>query len=214
MEFKNWLIEHDYLKDLDPLSHEKENDRANALNKFFPDGDTYPQINLENKRIVMSKYRQPPIVIPYKGTRSDKPKGGLWYGEGNEWISFIQYNIPNLIAMFVHEIFINPSRMCIIHDEKTLEDFTWKYRLDAESEVIDWDKVASEFDGIECFGNGFDKENWQYSWDVPSGCIWNNTALKDSKLLSVYDVHNKKFRKANELGVYAGNASKIKNPIR
>lgn len=213
MEFKNWLIEHDYLKDDKPGSYEKENDYANALNKFFPGETGGPQINLKNKRIVMSKYRQPPIVMPYKGTRGDKPKGGLWYGEGNEWIGFMQYNLPGYIAMFVHEIFINPSRMCIIHDEKTLEDFTWKYRLGADSERIDWDKVVSEFDGIECFGNGFCREDWQYSWDVPSGCIWNAAALKDSKLLSVYDMHNKKFKKANELGVYAGKASKIKNKL-
>jgi len=47
---------------------------------------------------------------------------------------------------------------------------------------IDWEKVASEYAGIEICPCQWDlrmdsRANWYYSWDIASGCIWNPAGI-------------------------------------
>jgi len=51
------------------------------------------------------------------------------------------------------------------------------------------------------------------TWDVESVVIWDSKALKDTKLLFLYDVNKKEYVRPSTLGVYGGLSSKIKSPL-
>jgi hypothetical protein len=215
------FIKGDYLDYLKP--HEKENI------KNLP----------KNKRIVVSAYREPPIPMPIKNLdvqedrwHGRKPIGGLWYAFGNDWIRFTESNMPKKLFMFIHEINVNTSKIAMLQSKKEVKDLEIKYGWTGESDKqsggqlskykgekypknlwINWQDVIKDYDGIEITGDALHRNNWQEYWDVPSGCIWNQNALKDSKLLFVYNVKTKTYVKPNELGLYAGKSSKIKNPL-
>lgn len=184
-----------------------------------------PQINLKNKRIVLSRYRHPPVVIPI--TNKDpmidhhhglKPYGGLWYAFGNDWIGFSQ-SVPHRLSMFIHEIKIDLNKILILKNKQETENFERDYGLkrDINSEkyevIIDWQKVSRDYSGIEIHKEALHYIDWQEYWDLASGCIWNQDALKDSKLLYVYNIFSKKYESPRTLGVYSGKSSKIKKRL-
>ena len=250
MNFKLWF-ESEYTRDtfhqdMD-WDHPDLQDRKKAgsafLRGFGLDPDERKNIKLinlpKNKRIVVSAYREPPIVLPLENLdvqedrwHGRKPFGGLWYAFGNGWILFAESNMPKKLYMFIHEINVNTSNMIILNSEKEVKDFEIKYGWTGESDKqsggqlskykgekypknlwINWQDVIKDYDGIEITGDALHRDKWQEYWDMPSGCIWNKNALKDSKLLYVYDVKTKTYVKPNELGIYAGKSSKIKNPL-
>lgn len=197
-------------------------------------------INLpKSKRIVVSAYREPPIATPIKNLdvqenryHGGKPIGGLWYAFGNDWISFAHSDMPRKLHMFIHEVTVNTQNIIIINSEEDRRNFEIKYgwtgdsdkqsggtlskykgEMDPQSLWINWKDVQKDYGGFEIHEDALDNNNWNWGWDIPSGCIWNKNALKDSKLLYVYNVKTKTYVKPTELGLYAGKASRIKNPI-
>lgn len=203
MKFSNWL-EHKYLTDFN----------ANATDREKAVLDLLSQDSFKDKKLVVSRYRNPPIVMPILDEIEGKPNGGLWYGEGLSWMRHIRYNQDH-IHMFVHEIFVDNSNICKIHTKNQRREFEERYGVPNKTwkVLIDWGSVKNNYGGIECLGEGFERQNWQYVWDVPSGCVWSRKCLVDSKLILIYDVENKKYTKPGELGIYAGLASKAKKVI-
>ena len=186
--------------------------------------ETIPaKINLGNKRIVLSKYRHPPIAFPLnnKDVSEDKhhgrkPYGGLWYAFGSDWIRWSE-QVPARLRMFVHEIKIN-NKVLILKDKNDKSLFEQKYGKQVPSyygqeTLINWPDVAKDYGGIEVQSGAMNRNGWQEDWDIASGCIWGQDAIADTKLLYVYDVNNKKYVSARELGVYGGYSSRIKNPL-
>ncbi len=228
--FKTWL-ESEYTRDIlsynTDWNHPDVLDRINASSAFLggiPRNPTFIDKNLkyppetrtpiqipENKRIVVSSYRQPPIVTPIKisNVNAGKPIGGLWYAFGDGWLYFAHIESPTKINMFIHEIYVNKPKIAMLHTEKDVEDFESKYG----QRRINWKAVMKDYDGIEITGDALHRDNWQEAWDIPSGCIWNKNGLLDSKLLFVYNVKTKTYVKPDTLGLYAGKSTKIKNPI-
>lgn len=208
------------------LPQEYKDKYPNWQDKRFPSNreEIPANINLGNKRIVLSKYRHPPIVLPIgnKDIAEDhhhgrKPFGGLWYSFGNNWIQWSE-QVPWRIRMFIHEIKINSEHMLIlknIEETSLLEKKYGSKRYDGfrYETLINWKKVAKDYGGVELQRNSMHHRDWQEPWDVASGCIWNKQALADTKLLYVYDVHSKKYVKPRNLGLYGGYSSKIKKPL-
>jgi hypothetical protein len=182
------------------------------------------KVDLGKKRIVLSKYRHPPIALPInnKNISQDhhhgfKPFGGLWYSFGSKWIEWSE-QVPERIRMFLHEIKINPGRVLILRNKEetslfekdygSKKDNGFKYEI-----IIDWVRFSKDYDGIELQQNALHYIDWQENWDVPSGCIWNKQAIADTRLLYVYDVNSKKYVTPTSLGLYGGYSSKIKKPL-
>lgn len=243
ISFRSWL-EHEYLYDEPSSSAGGSNsprtdsriDRAYAAGALLPKGSSSifvndsskiakPEFDLKNKRIVLSSYRQPPIATPIKNQdvsvdpyHGGKPTGGIWYSYGNEWIDYAFNNSLGHLRMFVHELFIETSKIVKIHDQKSKEDFEAKYGKKVSNGpygdlLINWPQVVKDYSGVEVIKNGLTGDTWQTYWDIPSGCIWDQSAIRDSKLLYVYNVKTKRYTRASELGVYAGLSSKSKNPL-
>jgi len=96
------------------------------------------------------------------------------------------------------ELVIDESRMLVIETFIQLESFCKKYTIHKENHwetwnTIDWKKVKEDYSGIEIrnyhelkwHNNSWSWMHctWLYGWDVSSGCIWDLSIIKASKLL-------------------------------
>lgn len=207
-----------------PKEYQTQNPDWQQRFSQFTTKEIAPQINLANKRIVLSKYRHPPIAMPVlnKSASDDphhgrKPFGGLWYAFGNNWIGWSQ-QVPERLRMFVHEIKINKDKMLILDSKeqtnKFEQDYGMKRDLGQKYEIIiDWSKVSKDYGGIELQRSAMHFIDWQENWDIPSGCVWNQDAVADTKLLYIYDINNKEYVSPRKLGLYSGYSSRVKNPL-
>jgi len=210
------------------LPKDYEEKVPNWRNKIYPNTHTEvpAELSLKGKRIVLSKYRHPPIVLPISNGdisvdkyHGFKPQGGLWYALGNAWIQFAQ-GMPAKMGSFVHEVMIDTNRILVLNDEESCSNFERRYGVKQEKShpsdiefLINWPNVVKDYAGIEISGSGLHRQDWQEYWDIPSGVIWDKLGLKDSKLLYVYNIKTKKYVRAGDLGVYAGRSSRIRSSL-
>jgi hypothetical protein len=183
-----------------------------------------PQIDLANKRIVLSKYRNPPIAMPISNQsptqdphHGRKPFGGLWYAFGNDWIGWSQ-QVPERLRMFVHEIVTNKNKMLVLDSKEKTNRFEQDYGIKRDlgnkyEMLIDWPKLSTDYGGIELQLSAMHFIDWQENWDIASGCVWDQSAIADTRLLYVYNVNNNKYVSPRELGIYSGYSSKIRKPL-
>ena len=123
-----------------------------------------------------------------------KPKG-IWFGIGNSWIDWLEYNMPQWAQPSIMKVEVNMSKMLNIKKDKDLEAFAKKYTFKKKDMwVADWKSLAKDYDGIimwihppsaRMFGD--DPNAIWYGWDVPSGCVWNPSAIKKINVIGRYN---------------------------
>ena len=145
--------------------------------------------SLQTKRIFDSEtpwsgFRNVRQFKPKKDLRDSyfyKPQG-LWYSCGTAWRDWLEAeNWQPADYQYAYEIIIDPSHMLIIDSEKALDKFNQKYSFKRDyGDLINWHKVAKDYAGIEIcpYQWSYRYVNWYYPWDVASGCIWNEKAIK------------------------------------
>ena len=140
-----------------------------------------------NDKIVMSNQKPP---LNFTNSPSQKPgykPSGLWYACGTAWLEFVNREFPSGFGKYIYKIQINPSAMCMINNADKFEEFSNKYMV--ERGYIDWSKVALDYSGIEICPYFYEfrdsKHLWYYTWDIPSGCIWNQSAFMGADI--IYD---------------------------
>jgi hypothetical protein len=127
-----------------------------------------------------------------------KPKG-LWYGLGDEWLSFTEYNMKRLLKEYNYVYTVQPSlNVLYISDLEELIEFTKRYGADYDAfsdqkcPGIGWKAVSKDYDGIEIipfiYGAGDlpageDCVFWYYGWDVASGCVWSPNGISSLELV-------------------------------
>jgi len=133
-------------------------------------------------------FRSPTLFDGFRNTSqindpNIKPNG-LWYSCGSEWDDWCESEMPDWIdrAPHVYNLQINPSNMLIIRTGEELEAFNEEFGS-GDIPLIDWKKVAEQYDGIEICPYQWDYRLannflWYYGWDVASGCIWNEGGFK------------------------------------
>lgn len=127
-------------------------------------------INTNNKVLDFSRTYEQKIDF--------KPKG-LWYGVGNSWTDWCKREMPHWIKEYNHTIEIGLTNVWTISSCLDLLHFglTFKARDEIGMPVINWNKVAKDWAGIEV--TNIDEilklipPNWFYGWDINSGCIWD-----------------------------------------
>lgn len=138
------------------------------------------------KRITISSEKISRIGS-FTQTAGRKPKG-LWYACGNEWLSWLTYEMPEWIGNYVYSIDVNEGSILNIRSYDQLIEFDKNYGVKTEwSSHIDWEKVANRYDGIEICPYIYEARyslDWYYGWDVASGCIWNPSAVQSIKLIA------------------------------
>ena len=133
-----------------------------------------------------------PQVSGFSQKVGSKPEG-LWYecqdSSTVDWIEFCTTGgMGDLAASYdsSYDVILNDYQILFItskHDFKKFEKMYGIHNKSYPEEVkIDWPKVASHYDGIEIcpYRNDMRMESdWYYGWDVASGCVWNESGIKE-----------------------------------
>ena len=154
------------------------------------------------RSIHVSPSPQPPQVVPLKPQQMpnkmpSKPRGGLWYAPGKEWIDFLYYNMNKWTFGNFHELYPNYSTMLVLKTPADVQMFRSKYGTDEkwfDSIAADWAAIARDYSGMQIMDAAFERNLFD-GWDVPSGVIWDPNGLKGSRLLFTYDPSQKKYVK-------------------
>lgn len=125
-----------------------------------------------------------------------KPKG-LWWAVGDSWIEWCRgerFRTGTLQRTF--KLDIDDSKLLVIGRDMSLNEFEreFHYAMDFERRsgisthyAINWPKVAALYAGIEIPVYSWEHRHelmWYYGWDVPSGCIWKQDALRGIERVS------------------------------
>lgn len=142
----------------------------------------------DNMRVHMSKkpFELEPRTFVQRVTM--KPSG-FWYGFGSEWIDWCRSEMPDWVGKYIYGVDVGKSNVLQITTNLELMQFNRKYESRVsdtgyklyEGESIDWQKVVSEYDGIEINPYQNEARNqymWYYGWDIASGCVWNLSKVK------------------------------------
>jgi len=133
-----------------------------------------------------------------KQKTNTKPEG-VWYGCGDSWLKWMAREKPEWLdaVNYVYELELDQEFIMTITNEKEFKKFEWEYwgkapwqgrggwndtgPTDGQYEMIDWDVLTGQYDGIEIcpYLQQFRMSNsmWYYTWDVASGCIWDSQSL-------------------------------------
>ena len=125
---------------------------------------------------------------------------GLWACKSNEWLEWClaeKFRLDKLKYKAILDI--DMSNVLIIDNVHDLEHFQSEYAYSQSDAKIliapDWSKCAKEYAGIWVDNYYFLKSNklhepeydWLNTWDVPSGCIWDMSAIKSIDFKKVSD---------------------------
>lgn len=142
----------------------------------------------DNMRVHMSKkpFELEPRTFVQRVTM--KPSG-FWYGFGSEWIDWCRSEMPDWVGKYIYGVDVGKSNVLQITTNLELIQFSREYESKASDtgyrreagESIDWQKVASKYDGIEINPYQYEARYelmWYYGWDIASGCVWNLSKVK------------------------------------
>lgn len=140
-----------------------------------------------NERFIMSEEE----LINFRNEPNqgvnDKPNG-LWYAVGSSWIDWVKDNMPEWEYDNVFSVELDPSKIIKLSSHDDIMEFTSRYKKNYHGFImIDWGKVSQDYSGIEISPYIWKarKLNWYYTWDVASGCIWNQDAIKSIKKIEL-----------------------------
>jgi hypothetical protein len=125
-------------------------------------------------------------------TINKKPKG-LWYAIGGSWHEWLNTDMPQWEGSYDYLLDVNENELKIIQTQAELEEFSRQYGTTRQSPhddliSIKWPLVATQWKGIEIpvhldYGGWDSSTFWYYGWDVPSGCIWDASAIQSLELV-------------------------------
>lgn len=86
---------------------------------------------------------------------------------------------------YVFSVELDYSNILKIDTSNKFKDFHNKY---FNGNGIDWNRVSKDYKGIEIIPYRYEFRmeylySWYYTWDIPSGCIWDLSAMKDYKVI-------------------------------
>lgn len=146
----------------------------------------------QHERIVLSHEHK--LKIRHENQTIDTKPNGLWYSCGDSWLKYILSEIPSFMERYnyIHSIKIG-SNILKISNLTEFDAFNRQYSVEGTAGItlIDWPKVAENYDGIEINPYQWNRRNhpdsfWYYGWDVASGCIWNPAGMSSStKLIKI-----------------------------
>ena len=149
------------------------------------------------KRNNISKNKNIKIENNYTQTSGFKPNG-IWYSYYSSWYKWIvQEELYNRLYKYIHHIKINNNslttinkkdynKIVVINTIKDFDIFYKKYKIKIDKyNCINWILVSKDYGGIEITPYLLERRkiDWYNTFDVASGCIWNNKIIKEIKLV-------------------------------
>ena len=144
----------------------------------------------DNKGIIIN--RNGKIIQNKVDANSEKYKkynfkpNGIWYACGiDTWNKFVVNEglVENRKYKYKYLLEINPAKILFIKNDEDMINFIKKYKPHPHLGIV-WENIAKDYSGIEIcpyLDNFRDTQLWYYPWDIASGCIWNNDAIKNVK---------------------------------
>jgi hypothetical protein len=140
-----------------------------------------------NRRIVFTDRDEIQIGKTYEQQSENelrrKPTG-LWYALGGAWNEFLNsWNNHGYEYKNVFYIDIDYTDIIRINTSDKFKKFAEEY-FDSSMDYINWNKVSKKYKGIEIIPMRWDMRHkffWYNGWDLPSGCIWNTSCIKNYK---------------------------------
>ncbi len=150
----------------------------------------------QNVDQVQSCLGKVPLFKPY----------GLWYSIDDAWEQWIEREMPRWgpSCQYEYELDLDMDKVLVVEPtasalEKFLEQYGHTITILSSIELlshIDWPAIAKDYAGVEfnpyskeAFYSGSIKRSWLsalsfYSGlDVPSGCIWDKSAILNMQLV-------------------------------
>lgn len=145
----------------------------------------------------------------------DKPNG-LWFGIGNSWLNWmISEDFKYTEYNYIYELEFDKNKILKIDNENKFKKFeeqfllktdkkplTLSYKTNTFMGSIDWEKVSSQYNGIEISPYFYQfrlSHLWYYGWDCASGCLWSPKKMNcNLKILYVRNSETLKWEKANK----------------
>jgi hypothetical protein len=161
------------------LPEEFEMRQMNVLTRFLRSYHKDSRVVITNQSSIgRVNVRQ----IPQNYNYWPKPKG-MWYALSNAWADFIINESPSWAKDYanVFTIQLDYNKVLKIDSEEKIVHLHKEYGKDM---FLDWKQVQNDgYSGIEIipYQDEYRHEfGWYYSWDIPSGCIWNSDAVLNS----------------------------------
>jgi hypothetical protein len=141
--------------------------------------------------VILSHFSSDPFELDRTRTYTQMPHFkpiGLWLSDESgfgwkQWLTEQDWLLANLAYETQFEV--DTTNVLMITTDQALDDFTNKYTKQVGlCEDIDWEQVASEYDGIIISPYSWAcrlKHRWYYTWDCASGCIWNLQIIENKE---------------------------------
>ena len=149
------------------------------------------------KRNHMSKNKNLKIYKFYKQKSTFKPNG-LWYSYYNSWYKWLdKEQLQNRFYKYIHHIIINnnsltnidkkeANKILVINSIKDFDSFHKRYKIKINKyDCINWKLVSKDYGGIEIAPYLLERRkiDWYNTFDIASGCIWNNKIIKSTSII-------------------------------
>ncbi len=152
--------------------------------------DMRQELGPVDRVVMLSRPLQRPIPLRAQPPAHDKPTG-LWYSVGPAWLDYCREVLPQLEREHHYRLTLDRSRLVVINSVAELDTFAKEFRGEGgvghPSHWIDWRKVAASGQGgIEVapyLGWAGRRCTWNYSWDVPSGVVWDDKVILGAELI-------------------------------
>ena len=146
------------------------------------------------KRYSVSKTPIDAVLNTSGKLRQHFKPAGLWYACGDEWVDFLESEMPDWLEAinYVYEIVPDMRHMLRLDDVNDILALSRQYGVreyGGRVGYIDWPGVGQMCDGIEIcpYQRSLRNDNrtdWYYTWDVASGCIWRPSGVKSLRLVA------------------------------
>ena len=165
----------------------KKYNTRQMIEKYYKDA---PVTSIHGSELRLQDYPQE-ISEKLTGVQGLWKPEGLWYGKGNSWRDWAQYEMPEKFhGSNAFSLDLNyghgPDQVVKLTSPESVAAFTDAFGKSLMPDLprpllsgIDWPAVANRFGGVEI--SPYRKPetfNWSDTWDVDSGAIWNKRAIK------------------------------------
>ena len=150
--------------------------------------DIRQELGPADRVVMLPRPLQRPIPVRPQPQGGDKPSG-LWYSVGPAWVDFCREVLPKREAEHHYRLTLDRSRLLEISSAGDLDAFFKEYAVVGSRHYdhsIDWGRVAASGGGLEVapyIGRVGQRVTWAYSWDVPSGVLWDDSLILDAELI-------------------------------
>lgn len=143
---------------------------------------------MENQRKILL-LKKPYQTLNYNLThqKNGMIPTGLWYIFEEYWKQWSENNKLNI--NYLYSITVEESHIYKIYSIQDLKKFNEKFLI--KDKIVDWQKVALYFDGIEVNFKYEKNDSWisDNVWKKPTGCIWDKEAILSIHKITVEETN-------------------------